>query len=235
MKVRAVTLHDVEPATFDRCVDVRQWLAERGIERATLLVIPAARLHAFHYRSPELAAWVRERAAAGDAVAQHGLQHRRTRRAKPPRTWIASWQGGAAAEFPGLDRGSTTIALEAGRKILAAAGIEARGFVAPAFADTAALRRECDERYDWWATLTQVHRRDATGLTARALCLGTSTPLKRALSPYAVRFVSQRGDLLRVEVHPEDFDHPRNMRALERLLRRTAERPAVTYDELLAG
>jgi predicted deacetylase len=234
VKLRAVTLHDVEPATFERCVEVREWLADRGVDRATLLVIPAADLHAFDDRSPQLADWLRERADAGDAIGQHGFRHRRTRPAALPRRLLAAWQGGGAAEFPGLNPNATTAAVRAGRSILAGAGIDARGFVAPGFAYTAALRREVDGCFDWWASYLRVHRRGAGGVTAPARCLGTSTAFKRALSPLSVRIGLPSG-LLRVEVHPQDFDHPRHVRALERLLRRSAGAPAVTYDQLLAG
>jgi predicted deacetylase len=235
VKVRAVTLHDVEPASFERCVEIRGWLAERGVDRATLLVIPAARLHRFDYSSPALAEWLRERTAAGDAVAQHGLQHRRTRCAGVVRDAVARWQGGGAAEFPGLDAFATVAAVRAGRSILAGAGIDARGFVAPGFAYTRALRRELSGDFDWWAGSLRVHRRGARGVTAPARCLGTSTPLKRVLSPLFARRGLPGAALVRIEVHPQDFDHPRHVRALERLLRGSAGRPAVTYDQLLAG
>jgi predicted deacetylase len=234
-RVRAVTLHDVEPSTYDRCAWARDWLAERGVERATLLVIPAADLHAFDDRSPELARWLRGRATAGDAIAQHGFQHRRTRRPRLPRRWVASWQGGAAAEFPGLSVNATGAAVLAGRSILAGAGIEARGFVAPGFAYTGALRRALDEEFDWWASLMAVHRAGARRLLSPARVLGSSTAMKRALSPVTLGIGTPARSLLRVEIHPQDFDHPRNVRALERLLDRSAERPAVTYDELLDG
>lgn len=236
MKRRAVTLHDVEPATYARCVRARDWLAERGVECVTLLVIPAADLHAFDHRSPDLTRWLHERTAAGDAVAQHGFQHRRTRRARPPRRWLADWQGGSAAEFAGLGPNATTAAVRAGRSILASAGIDARGFVAPGFAYTPELRRELARDFDWWASLVRVHPTGgARGLTAPARCLGTSTAVKRALSPMAVRLGLPGGSLLRIEVHPQDFDHPRHVRALERLLRGSAGRATVTYDQLLAG
>jgi predicted deacetylase len=234
VKLRAVTLHDVEPATYRRCAEVRDWLAERGVERATLLVIPAADLHAFDRRSPELAGWLHDRTAAGDAVAQHGFRHRRTLTARAPRGWFARLQGGAASEFPGLGPGATGAAVRAGRAILAGAGIEPRGFVAPGFAYTAALRRElAAEGFEWWASYLRVHRRDRCALTAPARCLGTSGRLKRALSPLGVR-MGLPSSLLRIEVHPQDFDHPRHVRALERLLHRSRRRAAVTYDELLA-
>ena len=55
----AVAIHDVEPATFQRCALIRDWLSDLGVERVTLLVIPAPQLHPFPARSPELANWLR--------------------------------------------------------------------------------------------------------------------------------------------------------------------------------
>ena len=233
MSLRAITLHDVEPATFVRCVEVRDWLAERDVDCTTLLVIPAADLHAFDRRSPDLARWLRERSAAGDAVAQHGLRHRRTRPASPPRNWLARWQGGLAAEFPGLGARATADAVREGRAILARAGIEARGFVAPGFAYTRALRHEIEQNFDWWASYLRVQRPHGRGLIAPARCLGTSSALKRALSPLAAH-VGVPSNLLRIEIHPQDFDHPAHVRALERLILRSRGRTAVTYDDLFA-
>jgi hypothetical protein len=40
------------------------------------------------------------------------------------------------------------------------------------------------------------------------------------------------GDLLRLDLHPADLDHPRSVAAVERVLRRARDRDAVTYDEL---
>ena len=76
MKRIAVALHDVEPATFERCALIRDWLDDHGIDRVTLFVVPAPELHPFADRSPELAIWLSERRRCGDAIAQLGLEHR---------------------------------------------------------------------------------------------------------------------------------------------------------------
>jgi hypothetical protein len=41
----AVALHDIEPATFERCALIRDWLDDHGVDRVTLLVMPARDLH----------------------------------------------------------------------------------------------------------------------------------------------------------------------------------------------
>ena len=51
-----------------------------------------------------MAAWLRGRVACGDAVAQHGLAHKASAIAPWPRSIVAAWQGGTAAEVPGLGR-----------------------------------------------------------------------------------------------------------------------------------
>src|SRR5438309_6395055 len=77
----AVSLHDIEPATFERCALIRDWLDDHGIDRVTLLVIPASDLHPLSSRSPEMVRWLDQRRQGGDTIAQHGFQHRQLRRA----------------------------------------------------------------------------------------------------------------------------------------------------------
>jgi predicted deacetylase len=227
--VIAVSVHDVEPATFDRCALIRDWLDDHGIERVTLLVIPATDLHPFQDRRPEMVQWLADCAARGDAIAQHGFQHRRSpaapRRANP------------AAEFVGLDADETRRAVEAGRRVLRLAGIQPRGFVAPAYAYTDALRETLAASFDWWAGLVRVHSpaRASRSVLAPALTLGTSSAAKRLASPWLVRAGALgAGNLLRLDLHPADLDHPRHIGAVEGVLKRAGRhvRQAVTYDDL---
>jgi len=227
----AVALHDVEPASYRRCEDMREWLYDRGVDRVTLLVIPAPQLHPFPSRSPELTYWLLDRQDAGDAIAQHGLRHRQTRPARFGTRIVRQWQGGVAAEYAGMSAEATAESVEAGRRVLAGAGVTPRGFVAPAYAYTGALRAVLAERFDWWATLLGLHGRPAS--RSPALCLGTSGPVKRVASPLVVRAgAAVSPNLMRLDLHPADFDHPRHVAAVERVLERARDRMAVTYDDL---
>ncbi len=210
----AISVHDVEPATFERCALIRDWLDDHGIARVTLLVIPAVDMHPLDDRCPALGDWLGDRVRRGDAVAQHGLHHRRLR------TRGAGLRG-EGAEFVGLDAAETRAAVAAGRRVLHLAGVEPRGFVAPAYAYTPALRTTLAASFDWWAGLVSLHR---SGRRATLAPVHRSGTLGRALTA---------GPLLRIDLHPSDLEHPRHMRALERLLLRSARtRTAVTYDEL---
>ena len=229
----AVAMHDVEPRSFERCREIRAWLSDRDVGAVTLLVIPAADLHPIGARSPALSAWLRTRVAGGDAVAQHGLAHRATAAARFPRSVIAGWQGGLAAEFPGLDAEDTAARVGTGLRVLREIELDPRGFVAPGYAYTPALRAMLSERFEWFADIRSVWTR-ARPLQAPALCLGASTPLKRALSPAVVRAAARScGELMRVDIHPADFELPGHVATLDRLLARGRGRQVVTYDQLV--
>jgi predicted deacetylase len=241
----AVALHGIEPATYERCALIRDWLDDHGVERVTLLVIPARDLHPVGERSPEMVGWLSERRRGGDAIAQHGFQHVPLRTGSSPRQLLARAHGHGAGEFLGLDPEETRRAVHAGWRLLKLAGIEPDGFVAPAYAYTAALRQALRLRFRWWAGLLRLHtapsllaaiRQDQPeiGQLAPAWSFASNGPLRRVLSPPLVRAGSLLPtSTLRLDLHPADLQHPRHMLALEWVLERSAgSRTTVTYEQL---
>jgi predicted deacetylase len=155
----AVALHDIEPATFERCALIRDWLDDHGVDHVTLLVIPARDLHPLAERSPEMVSWLIERERGGDAIAQHGFQHLRSgARGVGPYQSLRTLNADHESEFLGLDPNETRRAVDAGWRVMKLAGIEPRGFVAPGYAYTPALKRTLGERFHWWAALLGLHR-----------------------------------------------------------------------------
>ncbi len=172
--------------------------------------------------------------ACGDSVAQHGLAHKTSASPRWPRCTLANWQGGQAAEFPGLGPEEAARRVQTGRRLLREIELDPRGFVAPAYAYTRALRGILDDSFEWFADLRAVRSRSHGSVRSTALCLGTSTRLKRDLSPPLVRAASHApGSVMRVDIHPADFDPPGHVATLKALLARAAGRDAVTYDEIL--
>jgi predicted deacetylase len=220
----AVALHGIEPATFERCALIRDWLDDHGVDRVTLLAIPARDLHPVGERSPEMIAWLLQRRALGDSIAQHGFQH-------VPR------RGG---EFRGLDGEETRRALHAGWRLLKLAGIEPDGFVAPAYAYTSSLRAALALRFRWWADQLRVHatrsplHSDGRAALSPAVSLAGSRGLSRVLAPQLVRVGALLPTrTLRLDIHPAYLQHPRHMLALEGILARAGgQHRAVTYPEL---
>jgi predicted deacetylase len=261
-KTIAVALHDIEPATFERCALIRDWLDDHGVDRATLLVIPARDLHPVGERSPEMVEWLLERQRRGDSIAQHGFRHEHLRRpdlSQRVRAHTLTGRAFRTAEFVGLDGPETRRAVESGWRLLKLAGIEPEGFVAPAYTYTPALRQVLGTRFRWWASLLGLHgtitlpesagvptctgseqaaRADRAGSTWRrrapAWTLRTDGRLGQALSPALIRAgAALAGEALRLDLHPCDLQRPRHMLALEWALGRAARRRiAVTYDEL---
>ncbi len=235
----AVALHDVEPATFERCALIRDWLDDHGVDRVTLLVIPARDLHPLGERSPAITAWLHERQLAGDSIAQHGFQHDRLRHGGGILRAIT----GGSPEFLGLDQEETRRAVEAGWRVLKLAGIEPDGFVAPAYAYTPQLRHVLPRRFRWWASLLRLHQalltpgHPASERLAPAWGSTWDGPLQRLLAPALIRTGGiLAGGTLRLDLHPSALDHPSQMLALEWALARSARRrTAVTYEQLLGA
>jgi predicted deacetylase len=243
----AVAVHGIEPATFERCAVIRDWLDDHGVDRVTLLVIPARDLHPVGERCPEMVDWLYERRQAGDSIAQHGFQHVRPHAGGSARRMLARAHGQRGGEFVGLDGEETRRAVHAGWRVLKLAGIEPDGFVAPSYAYTAALRQSLSVRFRWWASLLRVHRtqpqpdavEDVGESSARcqlapAWSLAAAGPFSRAFSPTLVRAGSLLPtSTLRVDLHPADLRHARHMLALEWVLARSGtRRTAITYREL---
>jgi predicted deacetylase len=235
----AVALHGIEPATFERCALIRDWLDDHGVDRVTLLVIPARDLHPIGGRSPAMVQWLHERRRAGDSIAQHGFQHVPLGGAGPAGRLLRMAQGRRTGEFNGLDAEETRRAVNAGWRVLKLAGIEPDGFVAPSYAYTSALRRALSFKFQWWADLLRVHSTATLEAVSHApltpaLSLATAGPVTRALCPPMVRIGSLLpARTLRLDVHPADLHHHRHMRALEWVLGRDGtRRTAITYLEL---
>jgi predicted deacetylase len=256
----AVALHGIEPATFERCAVIRDWLADHGVDRVTLLVIPARDLHPIGERCPAMIDWLIECRRAGDAIAQHGFQLVRPG-AESSSGALLGRHGHSQrrGEFVGLDDEETRRAVHAGWRLLKLAGIEPDGFVAPAYGYTPALRSTLAARFQWWAGLFRIHglpsvigasdvgRRSGErshsragadqpvrGRLAPAWSMAGAGPLSRALAPALLRGGALLPmSTLRVDLHPSDLHDARHMMALEWVLARSApRRAAITYGEL---
>lgn len=239
-----VSVHDVAPAT---AAAARRWCAdldERGVP-AALLVIPGAwRLPALR-DDPELAGWLRGRAARGDELVQHGWVHRRPTgepgRGQLARRAVARVVARGAAEFAVLREAQALARLVAGRTELAAAGLDAPGFTPPGWlaspGTTRALRR-LGYRYttthtgvrdlrsgDWHPALALSHRPGGFGERAGA-----------ALMVAAARRAARRGADIRIALHPADLDRPGLREAALRAIDACLERGAtpVTYLQVLS-
>jgi uncharacterized protein len=234
-----VSFHGLAPHTQRPCQEFLLQLAELGVPRASLLVVP--RWHGMEtiLERPFFLRWLRSLAEAGHEICLHGLTHRAE--APPPgpvSALIRRVYAAGEGEFYGIGREQAEARVREGLEILAAAGLRARGFVAPAWLLSPA-GREVLRRLDFDYTVTPRHL-DLLGeglrVAAPTVVFSTRGFLRRSVSPLVgrARFAAtRRQPILRVSVHPQDLYEHGVRRALISVLQRAlADREPRTYGEL---
>lgn len=223
-----VVLHDVSPARWDGCLrvlDALQRCAERaGVELPlTLLVVP--RMHGDAALPARYLRWLHGMARAGHELCLHGLTHRdEGPRLRGPRDWLLRRHYTAGeGEFAALDQAEAAARLHEGRAWARALGFTMHGFVAPAWLmNPASLQAVAAAGFTHTCTLGAVlslPQRRALG--APSLVFSTRAAWRRQLSLAYNQWLAHRARearLLRLELHPQDADHPQVLRCWTRLL-----------------
>ncbi|MGD9571873.1 MAG: DUF2334 domain-containing protein [Thermoleophilia bacterium] len=224
MRALVVAIHDVSPSTASRAAELRDRVSERIDGPACLLVVPRHRGRE-SWRSGPARAWLRGRVAAGDEVVAHGYTH-------------TDRGGRDGRELAGRDAASVGRLIADSVDELDAAGLEARGFIAPSYAHPGTADAACrDAGLGWWATRVTLATPEARR-PLPSIGLGASSPIRRALSPGAAAIAARalaRAPAVRLDLHPADLSHRRLDRAVGTLLDALAGqgRRAVTHEELL--
>lgn len=235
-----VSLHDVHPGSFE---DVRaqvETLSGMGVSRFSLLAVP--NFHGLGDISLDgaLCGWLRERASLGDEIVLHGYHHLRIGRERSWRTafWTDFYTSNEA-EFLDLEQGEARTLLKRGRGELEAAGLEARGFIAPAWLMSGGvLKAIWDEGFEYTNTVSHLiaagrHER------CRSWCWSSRAAWRRLCSliwnrAIAGAVLGQR--VARLSLHPNDLYFPRFREQIIRLAGRAlaSGRRPTTYAEACA-
>lgn len=231
----AVVIHDVAPSTLAACERVLGAVRAVAPVPVTLLAVP--RYHGLGMRA-DFERRLDAALADGDELALHGFTH-----VDPgvPRDFadyaLRRWYTNREGEFAGLARDEASRRLAAGRAWFAAHGWPLHGFVAPAWLMSEGAWQAVEEAgVDYTCTLTSVVAfRRRRRLASRALVFSTRSAWRRTASVgwnTAVAAAERRNPLLRLELHPDDADHPAVRRTWQRLLSGAlATRRALTLHE----
>jgi len=224
-----VSLHDVTPFHFARLQKAEALCDALGIRKLSLLLIPNYHGGYCSTQSPEFVAWCRRERSFAVQWQLHGHHHlepaglrapARLSRDRLKRRFLTAGEG----EFLALDPHEQRRRLQAGRAVFRQClGQEPAGFVAPAWLFNSALLpllRECGFRY------TEDRHRIfslTTGQQMRCpvITWATRTRLRKGGSLLACRALSRlwrHEPVLRVAIHPFDFDHPETRASIERVL-----------------
>lgn len=225
-----VSLHDVTPRHADAVRKILPWLARLGIPPVQLLVVPD-----FHGQwpisaYPDFCREVRDWGEAGHELVLHGYHHLESpaaQRRSPgllerfKRSFMTAGEG----EFLSLPQKEAGDLLEKGLAMWSQAelGPWPKGFVPPAWLhrpdlDGALWRHG----FDWTENHAGLRFRDGKRLASPVVTWASRDPVRRIGSriycPAAVRTCS-KAPLLRLAIHPHDFDHPQLVRSIERTIR----------------
>jgi predicted deacetylase len=220
-----VSIHDVSPAQASAVTRLWSLCAERGITPA-LLVVPNWHGQWPLERHPGFVEWVRARAADGAEIALHGERHDEV--GLPRRLgdrWRAWGRTAGEGEFLTLDAPAARLRLVRGLELLRRLGLEATGFVPPAWlarevtyeaAAAAGLAFSEDERSVRILPLSKRVRSPVVRWSARG-----SARAWGSVGVAGARWLLQRRDRFpRIALHPGDLHHPATARSVVRTLDR---------------
>lgn len=207
-----VSVHDVAPATAEA---TRTWVAdldERGVP-ASLLVVPGPWRGPGLADAPDLAAWLRHRAADGHEVAQHGWVHAP---ATPGPVWrwaVNRVVSRGCGEFWALDHEQARVRLQRGRTVLWDAGLDPCGFTPPGWLasnESLLALHELGYRYttSHRGVLDLVHDERWTVPALSNRPGGRGERLGTQVMGRAARRGVARGRGARIALHPDDLDRP---------------------------
>lgn len=237
-----ISIHDVSPVTRSVTERMLGDLAEAGVQETSLLVIPDHHRRGDIAKDPGFGPWLRDLVAGGHEAVLHGFYH--LRRAKQgeglaTRVITRSYTAGEG-EFFDLSKEEAADLLRRGRAALGGCGISTCGFIAPAWL----LGREAEqavreEGFDYTTRIAEVmDLKERKTFPARSMVYSVRAAWRRGLSLLWNEFLFHLlhdAPLLRVGLHPPDWNHPAiRSHALSRIREAAREREVTTYSKWLA-
>lgn len=233
-----ISIHDVSPLTRARVEAMLADLLALGAGRTSLLVIPN-----HHHKAPMLedagyCRWLAETAARGHEVVLHGYYHLRPKGAGS--NLVTEHYTAGEGEFYDLTEDEARQRLGRGLEDFRRAGFAPAGFIAPAWLLGAAAERAVKNAGFAYTTRLGNFKDLASGreFASQSLVWSVRAGWRRGLSLGWNAALARRlkhNPLLRVGLHPPDWDHPAiRGQALRLISAALAERDAMTYEDWLA-
>lgn len=240
-----VSLHDAHPGSHAQIAEQVAFLAEYGITRSSILVVPE-----FHHSGlltkdagfcDAVTAWQ----ARGHEVVLHGYYH--DRRESPPEKlstvfWTRLYTN-REAEFLDLSSETARTRLDRGRTLFESMGWRATGFVAPAWLMAQGLTNLLAEMgFSYTTRIGEIIPLRA-GLnrlkSSQSLCYSTRAGWRRLASAVWNKYLYGRlreTDLVRLSLHPRDLEFPLMRRQIDQILRASLKRgfQPTTYGDYVA-
>jgi uncharacterized protein len=216
-------------------------LAEVGVPVTSLLVIPDHHHRGRIDQDGEFASWFREQVAKGHEAVLHGYHHLRPRRAGEgitTRLMTRHYTAGEG-EFHDLSHGEAMQLLGQGKEALSGCGVTFGGFIAPAWLlGSEAERAAREEGFSYTTRIGSViDLNNGRSFASRSMVYSVRSAWRRGVSLVwneGLYRALKKTPLLRIGLHPPDWDHPAIRNHVLLCLRSAvASRDVTTYGEWL--
>jgi len=234
-----VSIHDVTPASLPRVEMILGELEKLRIRRTSLLVIPNYHERLPISEHPHFSEKIRARAAKGHDIVLHGYFHKRKRRKgesffKRMMTRVYTSDEG---EFYDISEERAMGKILKGLGDLRGCGLNPNGFIAPAWLLSAggeAAARSLGLQFTNRLGST-IDLQQGTSFKSQSLVWSVRSAWRVAASLKWNRRLENRlklNPLMRLSIHPVDFDHDSVAAQILRIAGRAAsERTVMTYDQ----
>ena len=237
-----VSMHDVSPLTQDVFAAMLDDLRSLGLTKCSLLVIPDHHHRRHFLTDVPFCHWLEDLARDGHELVIHGYYHQRDARPSEslPQRVVTSMYTLGEGEFYDLSKPEAArllaLAQEEFRDLRAPAP---SGFIAPAWLlgdEAAAAVREAGFAYTTWLRGVEDLTRGEF-LASQSLVYSCRNAWRRSVSLAWNGFLFRRlrrNPLIRLGLHPPDFQYERIWEQIRRIVRETLqEREAMTYAEFV--
>ena len=232
-----VSVHDLHPSNRTACERILSELARRGAKTCSLLVVPDYHGRGNSMADPQYVKWLRGLESDGHEIVIHGYFHQRPR--VPGETLrdklVTRLYTQGEGEFYDISYGEASDRIKRAEQEFRAAGLNPRGFIAPAWllsSEAERAARDADMEYTT-RLLTVNDLRTADTYPARSLVYSVRSGWRRAASLAWNGMLSRTSSdnaLMRLSIHPVDFEQaPVWEQILDILDRTVTSRNATTY------
>jgi len=241
MSSLVLSIHDVSPLTLKNTRAILADLKSLGLNRYSLLVIPDHHRRGHFLESAPFCAWLKEEASAGQEIVIHGYYHQRA--PKPAESvvdkFITRFYTANEGEFYDIGREQAFELVAKAREEFSSIGLSSTGFIAPAWLlSTAAETALADLGLRFTTRLGGVIDL-ATGKThpSQSMVYSVRSEWRRQVSLLWNSSLYRRleaNPLLRIGIHPVDFDHPTIWEQIRtKVSEALTQRQATTYEDFL--
>jgi hypothetical protein len=229
-----VSIHDLSTVTRGAVERMLEDLEKAGVFQTSLLVIPDHHHKGRIDADPAFCEMLRGAVARGHEAVLHGYYHLRPTKGGEgvaTRLITRSYTAGEG-EFYDLGRQEAMALLRKGKEALGNCGVPFRGFIAPAWL----LGKEAEaavweEGFSYTTRIGSVIERDGRDYRSRSMVYSVRAPWRRGLSLLWNEVLFQRlkkSPLLRIGLHPPDWEHAAIRRHILKSIRKSAQVRRVT-------